>query len=312
MVIAAGCGKAPSEQFAALSEEFVYTTLSFSPASATGVGLHQYKKQNLDDLLDDVSPANLDRQKRFYEQFQERLAAIKTDRLTPEDQADFNIIQDQTALALLDFNQIHTPLHNPTSYVETLGNALFSPFVLEYAPPRARIQNIIARLQKVPLYLDQAGSNLISAPGIWTQVATEENQGNINLVDKTIRAAVPDDLRDAYARAARPALDAMDKFQSFLKGSLANRNDADWRLGQANYTLKFRYALESGMEADTALQVAETELSKVRARMFDLALPLHRQIAPGHGDHADLAGDMRQNQVIGEVLAQIAKRHSTR
>jgi uncharacterized protein (DUF885 family) len=312
IVIASGCGTAPSEQLGRLSEEFVYTTLSFSPATATGVGLHRYKKQNLDDLLDDVSLGSLDKQKHFYEDFQKRLAALKTDRLTPEELADLNILQDQTELALLDFNRIQTTLHNPTSYVETLGNALFSPYVLEYAPLRARIQNIIARLQQVPLYLDLAGGNLISAPAVWTQIAIEENQGNIDLADKTIRAAVPEDLRDAYAKAARPALDAMKKFQGYLKGDLSNRNKADWRLGQENYTRKFRYSLESGVEADTALQLAETELGKVRARMLELALPLHSKIAPGHGDHNDLAGDARQNKVIGEVLAEIAKRHSTR
>ena len=79
-------------------------------------------------------------------------------------------------------------------YVETLGNALFTPYVLEYAPKPDRIQHIIARLQKVPLYLDQAATNLVSAPDVWTQVAIEENQGNIDLVDKEIRAGVPADL----------------------------------------------------------------------------------------------------------------------
>ena len=319
IVLASGCGTAPSEQLARLSEEFVYTTLSFSPGTATGLGLHRYKKQNLDDLLDDVSMGSLDKQKLFYQNFQKRLAALKTDRLTPEELADLNILQDQTELALLDFNRIQTALHNPTFYVETLGNALFSPYVLEYAPLKARIQNIIARLQKVPLYLDLASSNIVSAPAVWTQVSMEENQGNINLVDKTIRAAVPDDLRETYAQAARPALDAMKKFQDYLKVTLSNRNTADWRLGQENYTRKFQYSLESGrdaaaggMAADTALQLAETELSKVRAHMLELALPLHRKIASGHGDHNDLTGDARQNKVIGEVLAEIAKRHSTR
>jgi uncharacterized protein (DUF885 family) len=33
---------------------------------------------------------------------------------------------------------------------------------------------------------------------------------------------------------------------------------------------------------------------------------------PAHKDHGDLSGDAQQNQVIGEVLAKIAERHSTR
>jgi uncharacterized protein (DUF885 family) len=46
--------------------------------------------------------------------------------------------------------------------------------------------------------------------------------------------------------------------------------------------------------------------------MLELALPLHRQLAPAHKDHAELSGAARENQVIGEVLAKIAERHSTR
>jgi uncharacterized protein (DUF885 family) len=312
VLFAAGCSRNPSDQLARLSDEFVHTTLAFSPATATSVGLHQYDGQNLDNLLDDTSPANLDRQRRYYEHFRERLDALNANRLTAEDQADLSILQDQVSLALLDLTELHSHLHNPTLYVETLGNALFSPYVLEYAPPAARMRNIIARLQKVPFFLDQASTNLTSSPGIWTKVATEENEGNIGLVDKTIRAAVPPDLRDAYNLAASSALDAMRKFQGYLKNRLSSRDDNDWRMGTGRYIRKFRYTLESGVEADTMLQTAERELGRVRAEMIELALPLHRQLAPAHKDHTELSGAARENQVIGEVLAKIAERHSTR
>jgi uncharacterized protein (DUF885 family) len=312
LLIAAGCRSSPSDKLASLTEEFVYTTIAFSPTTATSVGLHQYQKQKLDDMLDDMSPPSLDKQTHFYEDFAARLHKLPVDRLTPEDRADLAILEDQCSLALLDLKEIHSALHNPTRYVETLGNGLFTPLVVEYAPKAARFQNIIARLQKVPLYLDQANSNLLSAPLIWTQVAMDENQGNIDLVDKTIRAEVPADMKDAYARASRPALDSMRKFQDYLKNSLSARTGADWRLGQDHYTRKFRYALESGVEADTVLEMAERDLAKVRAHMCELAIPLHREMFPAHKEHADLSGDAQQNQVIGEVLAKIAERHSTR
>ncbi len=312
LLAAAGCRSNPSEKLSRLTEEFVYTTLSFSPANSTSVGLHQYQKQNLDNLLDDFNPANLDRQRHFYEDFQARLHRLPVDKLTPEDRADYTILDDQTSLALLDLRETHSAFHNPTVYVETLGNALFSPFVLEYAPLPQRFQSIIARLQKIPLYLDQAGTNLTSSPAVWTQVAAEENQGNIDLVDKTIRAQVPENLRESYARAARPALDAMRKFQDYLKNSLSARTDFDWRLGQDRYTRKFRYQLESGLEADTVLDQASNRLQAVRGHMLELALPLHREMFPAHKDHADLSGDARVNAVAGEVLAKIAERHATR
>jgi uncharacterized protein (DUF885 family) len=309
---AAGCRSNPGDNLGKLTEEFVYNTLSFSPSAATSAGLHQYQKLNLDNLLDDTSTPSLEKQKKFYTDFQARLKAIPVDKLDPEGRADLALLDDQTALALLDLTTIQTPAHNPTYYVETLGNALFNPFVLEYAPKPQRIQSIIARLEKVPLFLDQASNNLVSSPEIWVNVAAEENQGNIDLVDKTIRAGVPDELKDAYSRAARPALEAMTKFQEFLKNNLSARNNYSWQLGQENYTRKFRYALDVGIEADTMLDQAEKDLQRVRARMLELALPLHRNIAPAHKDHAELPAEARQNAVIGEVLAKIAEKRSTR
>jgi uncharacterized protein (DUF885 family) len=307
-----GCNGDRSAQFRALSDEFVYTTLSFSPVSATGIGLHQYNNQNLDDQLDDLSPAALERQRQFYNGFQQRLAALKSEDLTPEDRADRTIIEDQIALSLLDLDEIHSGLHNPTGYVEMLGNAFFNHYVLEYAPKPERMRHIIARLQKVPGFLEQARRNLMASPEIWTNVAMEENEGNLALVDKTIRAEVPPDLRSAYDMAAGPALDAMRQFQDYLKNDLLHRNSADWRLGRDLYARKFRYALESGAEPDTTLAEAEQQMARVRSRILDIALPLHRTMFSAHKDHAELSGAARENKVIGEVLDKIAERHSTR
>ena len=312
VLFAAGCSRNPSDQLTRLSDEFVHTTLAFTPIAATGAGLHQYDGQNLDNLLDDTDPASLDKQRRYYEHFRKQLDALNVSQLTAEDQADLRILQDQASLALLDLNELQSHLHNPTLYVEAMGNALFNPYVLEYAPQPVRMRSIIARLQKAPFFFDQAATNLTSAPDIWTKVAMEENEGNIALVDKTIRAAVPPDLRAAYNPAALSALNAMRKFQDYLKNRLSGRDDTGWRMGRDRYMRKFRYTLESGVEADTMLQMAERELTRVRAEMLELALPLHRQLAPAHKDHAELAGADRENRVIGEVLAKIAERHSTR
>jgi uncharacterized protein (DUF885 family) len=311
VLIFSSCSRNSSSNFSQLTDEFVYTTLSFSPATATGAGLHQYNGQNLDDRLDDISLSAFDKERKFYEDFRSRLGKLRSDALSVEDRADLTIMQDQIALALLDFNEIHNTLHNPTTYVETLGNALFNPFVLEYAPKPQRLRSIIARLGQVPLFLDQASANLLSSPDIWTKVAIEENEGNIELVDKTMRAEAPEDLRAAYDKAARTALEAMRRFQDYLKRSLTARNNWDWRLGRDRYLKKFRFTLETGSDADSVLLSAEAELPKVRARMLELAKPLHHTMFPGHGEHTDLAGAERENKVIGEVLDRIAAKHST-
>jgi uncharacterized protein (DUF885 family) len=310
-LITAGCGS-PEHDFAKLTSEFVYSTLAFSPAAATAAGLHQYQGRNLDEQLDDVGPAAFDHQRQYYQRFRERLKReVNPEALSAESRADLHIVEGQVALALLDLEEIQSYLHNPTLYVEMVGNAAFAPFTLEYAPLPERIRHIVARLQKLPLLLDQARTNLVSSPDIWTKVAIDENDGNIALIDKTIRAAVPPDQRADFDRAARPALEALRAFQDFLQHSLALRPAYDWRLGRDLYTRKFRLALATGADPADVLETAARSLQEVRARMLALALPLHHQLFPNHSDHADLAGSARENQVISEVLDRIALRHST-
>jgi len=295
---------------AELEKDFVYGVLANSPSSATAAGLHLYQGLKLDEMLDDVSPQALQKQHRFYDKFREDLAEIKPEQLAAEEKADYAIIQNQIELALLDLNDIHPEAHAPQWYVETLGNALFSPFVLEYAPRPERLAQIIARLRKVPLFLDTAATTLDSAPEEWVKVAIEENQGNINLVDKDIRAQITTDLAGDYTQAARGALDAMKKFDDFLRNSLMQRTRTSWRLGSL-YAKKFRLTMAAGVEADDTLQAAERQVSQVRARMLELARPLHAALTPAHKDHSDLSPEERLNTIVGEVLAQIGKKHST-
>ena len=199
----AGCG-APAPSFDSLAEDFVFGTLALSPVGATQVGYHQHKGVSLDEALDDFSPQGIAKQREFYADFNNRLAKLDAAALNAEQRVDLQIMKDQITLGLLELDRIQSYRHNPTVYVELIGNALFNPFVLEYAPKPQRIRHIIARIGKIPALLEQARQNLTNPPAIWTTVAADENQGSIDLIDKEIRAGVPDDLRADYDRAAGP------------------------------------------------------------------------------------------------------------
>ena len=309
-LIAAGC-RHPKEQIADLTEEFTYTSLSFSPSSATAAGLHDYKNRNLDGQLDDMGPAAIDSQRRFYEDFNRRLQQIDPKTLNAEDQADLNNLRNRTGLALFDLVQMPSYLHNPLRYVEVLGNALYTPYIVDYAPKAERFRHISSRLRQVPLMLDQATTSIFSAPSVWTKAAIEADRGILKLVDGELRDAAPPEVRKDYDSAAAVALPAMRKFHAYMETKLQFFDNADWRLGTEAYSTKFHDALESGGTPQDLLVNTERQFDEVRARMFALALPLHRALAPMHKDHQELGATERQQAVIGEVLAKIAARHST-
>ena len=54
--------------------------------------------------------------------------------LNPEDGADWQLIDDQIGLNLLEYDKIQSYKHNPTVAVELIGNALFLPLTQQYAP----------------------------------------------------------------------------------------------------------------------------------------------------------------------------------
>jgi uncharacterized protein (DUF885 family) len=293
--------------FDELAREFVFTALAMSPVTATGAGYHVHQGVRLDELLDDYSEAGLERQRLWYRAFDQRLRRdIDSASLSTEQQADLEILRHEIGLKLLDLDVIRNYRRNPTLYVELIGTALFDPFVREYAPKAERFRHIIARLRRVPALLDQARENLAGAPEIWTRVAREENEGNIALIDRTLREAAPPQLRAAYDEAAAPALAALKAFNDWLARELGRR-PADWRLGADLYRRKFRLALATSAAPEAVLADAEAALGAVRSKMLDLSLALDSSASkPAAGDPE------RLNEIVARALARIAARHATR
>jgi uncharacterized protein (DUF885 family) len=304
-VTLAGCAAAPrAVDFDTLTAEFVFGSLAMSPVTATGAGYHRHGAVALDELLDDYGQAALQRQRVWNRAFRQRLDAIAAGALSPEQEADRRIMRGQLELNLLELDLIRRYRHSPALYVELIGTALFDCHVRQYAPLAERYRHIVARLEKVPVLLGQARENLAGAPELWTRVARQELAGTIDLVDRTLRAAAPPDLRPAYDAAAAKALAAMRSFDGFLAADLAAR-PVDWRLGKEMYGRKFRHAVATDGGPEAVLADAERELESVRRRMYEIARPLHERLVPGARDRGDL------NTVVRETLDRIAQRHAT-
>jgi uncharacterized protein (DUF885 family) len=273
VMLMAGCSRpTPSVQFDKLTEDFLYGSLALSPVSATATGYHLHNGVPLDELVDDFSTGGLDQQRSFYKDFQLRVANLDVTKLDKEQHADLDMMKSNAELALLDLDTIQSYKHNPTVYVELVGNALYTPYMLNYAPVEKRFGQIIKRLERIPALFDQAKANLTDAPEVWNRVAREENDGNVELIDKTLRGASPDSLKGAYGPAAEKALASVRDFNAFLKDKLSAKT-SDWRLGKEKYARKFALVLASGRTPEDLLTAAEADLKTVRAEMAKLAAP---------------------------------------
>ena len=291
---AAAPSKGPFEQ---LEEDFVFGTLALAPTSATGFGLHRYHGASLDDALDDYSPAGIEASRALLNDIQSRLAQFDVRSLDAEQRVDRDMISDALSESRLELEEIQSHRHNPTVYVELLGNGLFTPYVLQYAPLAERYEHIISRLSKVPALIRQAQTNLQDSPEVWNRVAQEENDGNIQLIDTTLRTNCPPEKRSQYNEAAAPAITALRNFNTWLDVELA-RKPSDWRLGKELYADKFRYTLATGKTPQALLAEAEADLVKTRAELARLAAPntVEKALAEVASHHASAATYMASAQ----------------
>jgi uncharacterized protein (DUF885 family) len=313
---------AASQKFAALSDEFMKDSLALSPVSASAAGYHTHvdaktgKTIALDALLDDLSLESIAQQRAFYANWRERFhKETPPSALDPEDAADWQLVDDQIGLNLLEFDRIQSYKHNPTVVVELIGNALFLPLTQNYAPHDVRVGHVLARVGQIPRLLAQVQPYLADSDPIWISTAVEENAGNLDLIEHMLAAEIPagSPRRAEYDAVAPPAVKALHDFSAWLQNTLAKQpSNLTWRLGTELYDQKFALVMETPVTPAEVLATAEQDMKSVRAEMLQIALPLHAQMYPDHNDHSNLAEHDRQNLIIQEVLQKISDHHPSR
>ena len=310
---------AASKKFAVLSDQFMKDSLAWSPVSASAAGYHSRMDPRsgrplaLDALLDDFSPESFATQRDFYADWRERFRKETPPlALDPEDAADWQLIDDQIGLSLLEFDRIQSYKHNPTVVVELIGNALFLPLTQNYAPHDVRVGHVLSRVSQIPRLLAQVQPYLSDSDPVWISTAVDENAGNIDLIENTLAAEIPagSPQKAKYDAVAPPAIKSLRDFSAWLQSTLAKQpSNLTWRLGKELYAPKFALVMETSVTPEEVLANAEQDMKSVRAEMLQIAIPLHAQMYPDHNDHSNLGEHDRENLIIQEVLQKISDHH---
>ena len=161
---------ASNPAFSKLTDQFVKESLALSPVAASYTGYHKYtdpktdKVVNLDAELDDVSGQGVAAQQAFYTAWRARFKSeTPIASLGDQHAADYRLIDDNVALALLEYDHIQSDKHQPQIYVEIVGMGLFLPLTQDYASKEVRFGHVISRIGQIPRSLEQAKSVLTDA-----------------------------------------------------------------------------------------------------------------------------------------------------
>jgi hypothetical protein len=263
----------PAQGAAALLEEY----FARNPVQATLAGEHRF-----DDRWPDVSPAGLSAAVQFTGQGLRTLAALRTqsDAATAID-----LDMMATTLALDRFTiEVERRWHtDPLTYASLIGEGLETLLVREHASVEERGRAVAGRLEGLPALVAQAVGNL-SDPAVMKaphgKVALGQIEGLVELVGKQLPerlAGVSPALRERLQRATAPALAAIERLASHVRGALP-RAAGRWRLGPEQFAAKLGLTLDSDVPASALHARARDEHGQVRARMAELARELYEPL----------------------------------
>ncbi len=192
----------------ALAREVFDWHMEHEPTFATYMGLHQY-----DHLMPDgrreAKLAEIEALRRF----EEIADAVPMKDLSAAKRIDLLALRSTLRLASFEEDELRFWESRPTA-PGTVGDALFSLFMRDFAPLAERLHSITERLERTTRYVDETKSQVTRPVTLWTEIAVESAKRLpmlLNVMEASAKGAVPAAdaarLGEASARA-KQALEA--------------------------------------------------------------------------------------------------------
>ncbi len=300
LVLFISCSRDPRSAedmaFEQVAARFLERYLATHPEDATALGDHRF-----DARLNDYSAEGRDADRALYEAYLDTLRGIAVESLSPQHMIDYDILRHNLETGLFEQQELREWEWNPLAY--NPGNAIYTLIAREFAPVSERMDAVAGRLRAIPALLDAARTNLKHPPSMHTETAILQNDGTIALLTETLQPFIsqcPEAQQKEVSAARDTAVAALRSFGDWLKTDLLPRSSGDFRLGKDLYEKKFHLRLDTDMNPDVLLALAEVDLESTTEKMRSIATTLHPRLMPGVPVPED------PSVLIRSVLARLA------
>jgi uncharacterized protein (DUF885 family) len=300
--VAIGRAQRPEQQLAQIAERFLAGYFAANPVAATAYGEHAH-----DHRWPDLSADGRSEYAEWVAEQLAELAAVPREALNPHARVELDTIRNQLELAVFDAEVEQTWRSDPLAYSYLISAGLDELVSREFAPIDERAANLAARLEGLPLLVEQAIANLADPALIrrpQAEVAVGQLAGLATLIDAEIpertTAAAPE-LRERIAAASDPARAAIEQLRAHVEALVPQAAGA-WRLGSDAFARKLALTLQTDIRAGELLSLARAEHERVRRDMQALARELYEAM---HGGQRGPQGD----ELVRAVLSELAADH---
>jgi len=287
-----------SHAFDRLVDDYFDFYFQFHPTAGTQAGLHQY-----DDKLEDFSPSGVDAEIAGLVKFQKQFSSIRSSHLSQESAGDLEVLTSSTQARLLELQSIQRWRKDPDVYVSDLSYSVFLIMRRNFAPQAERMRSVIAREREIPRVLEAARQNISNPPRVYTQVALQQMPDNIKFFQNDVPGAfreVQDPKLLAEFKASNDAaIEALSKYQDFLRTDLLPASNGDFRLGAENFRKKLLYDEMVDIPLDRLLEIGYADLRRNQQQLKEVAA----QIDP-HRSTAAVLADLHRDHPPADQLLQ--------
>lgn len=257
-----------SRDFEDLSRSIMDEILSWDPSFATQLGWHKY-----DHEVMDPRQSALDRQRQRLSDFITTMEAFDAEGLSEDQELDRDLAVYLFRLRTFEITRLR--IHEQMSIAEEeIGRSLFFLFARDYLPLETRIEAMISRLEKTPLFLDRARTVLVKPCGMWNEIAAETGK-RLPMFLNTIRQMGMARLENGdqmirLSSAIEVALNSINSYEDWLVNDVLPRSRPISEIGATDYE-EFMRLKEVGVSPEEALEIANLGLKATSEQRKKLA-----------------------------------------
>ncbi len=248
-----------------LVNEYLTFVFQTDPIRATQLGSHDYDHE-LGTLSQDAIAGEAERRRDFLRRFE----AMPADGLSDDERMDRRVAIIDLETSLRRHEDLRIWERAPYWYLERLGGALSPLMSRGFAPPEARGERLLARLNQIPGYLQAAQANLTdAAPPLYVDMGLTSARGLQQFLGDAVpgfAATLPDALRGDIEAAATQGQAALAEFTTFLR-ELRGRARGDYACGPAHFDFLLQRFHLLDMDHQSLYQFGLDRMAEDKARL---------------------------------------------
>jgi uncharacterized protein (DUF885 family) len=284
--------------FTAVAAEYLEDIYRRQPTQATDLGIHKY-----DDQLEDYSRQAVADAVASARRFRDRVSDIEPTSLAADKQLDREQLLHAIDSRLLTLDVVRPWAKDADTYSSGLTNTAYGMIKRQFAPAEERLRKLIAREKGMPAALLEARKNLEHPPGIYTQIAIDQLDGNRAFFQTAVPGAftsVKDKaLLDEFKTANDAVIAALADYKKWLQKDLLKDSTGEFAIGVDTYRKKLAADEMIDVPLDDLLGLAERDLKKNQEAFAETA----QRIDPKHTPQEVLAAVEADHPPAAKLLS---------